>query len=89
MEENIVKYVRNIFRLNKLEKETNATIKGIRNLFRIKKQNKGIKDRIIRDIRDIFEHEEDNYYKPVWVTIILNITVKVIEKHYQLKNTLR
>ena len=32
-EENMIKDIRNIFRLNKLEKETNeATIKGIRNL---------------------------------------------------------
>ena len=37
-EENIIKDVRNLFRLNKIEKETNnAVIKGIRNLFRIKK----------------------------------------------------
>ena len=33
MKENIFKDVRNLFRLNKLEKETNdAAIKGIRNL---------------------------------------------------------
>ena len=32
-EENMIKDIRNIFRLNKLEKETNdAPIKGIRNL---------------------------------------------------------
>ena len=37
-EENIIKDVRNLFSLNKIEKETNNTaIKGIRNLFRIKK----------------------------------------------------
>ena len=37
-EEDIIKDVRNLFRLNKIEKETNnAVIKGIRNLFRIKK----------------------------------------------------
>ena len=38
MEENIIKGIKNIFRLNKLEKETNNTaIKGIRNLFRLEK----------------------------------------------------
>ena len=36
-------------------------------LFRLKKENKAIKDRITRDIRNIFEHEEDDYYKHVRV----------------------
>ena len=68
IEENIIKDVRNLFRLKKLRKETNdAAIKGIRNLFRVNKENKAIKDRIIRDIRDLFEHEEEDYYKPVRV----------------------
>ena len=37
--------------------------KGIQNLFRLKKENKVIKDRIFRDTRDLFEHEEEDYYK--------------------------
>ena len=38
-EENIIKYVRNLFRLEKLKKETNdTTIKDIRNIFRLKKE---------------------------------------------------
>ena len=67
----------------------------IRNTFRFKKYNKTIKDRILRDIRKLFEHEkgEENYYNPVRivfvVTIKLNVKVKVIEiKHYQLQNIL-
>ena len=32
---------------------------------RPKKENKAIKDRLIRDIRNLFEHEEEDYYKPV------------------------
>ena len=50
--------------------------------------------RILRDIKNHFEHEEEeNYYKPVrvtfGVTIILNKKVMVIEiKHYLLKNIL-
>ena len=56
-EENIIKDVGNLFRLNKLKKETNGTaIKGTRNLFRLKKENKVIKDWILRDIRNRFEH---------------------------------
>ena len=56
------------------------------------KDNKAIKDTIIRDIRDLFEYEGD-YYKPVTVifgvTIILNMKVKGREiKHFQLKNIL-
>ena len=38
-EENIIKHVRNLFRLEKLKKETNdTTIKDIRNIFRLKKE---------------------------------------------------
>ena len=54
--------------MKKLKKEANdAIIKGTGNPFRLKKENKAIKDKIIRDIRDIFEHEEESYYKPVRV----------------------
>ena len=66
--ENIIKDIRNIFRLKKLKKEINdATIKCIRNIFRLKNENKTIKGRIIRDIRNLFEHKEGDYYKPVKV----------------------
>ena len=55
-EENIIKDIRNIFRLKK-EHNLTAT-KGIRNLFRQDKETKAIKDRILRDIKNIFEHEK-------------------------------
>ena len=39
MEENIIKDARDLFRLDKVEKETNnSVIKGIRNLFRLEKK---------------------------------------------------
>ena len=68
--------------------------KDIRNLFRLKKESEAIKDKIVRDIRNLLEHEEEDYYKPVrvinfWKTVIINMKVMVIEiKHYQLKNIL-
>ena len=47
-EENIIKDVRNLFRLEKIRKETNdTTVKDIRNLSKLEKENKVIKDRII------------------------------------------
>ena len=64
----------------------------MRNLFILKKENEAIIDRVFRDIRNLFEHEEQDYYKPVehvifGATIILNMKVTVIEiKHCQLKN---
>ena len=74
---NIIKDVRNLFRLKKvinsttikevrnifrLKKEIDdTTVKGVRNLFRLKKEHKAIKDRITRDIRKLFEHEWKNY----------------------------
>ena len=39
----------------------------MRNLFTLEKKTKAIKDRILRDIKNLFEHEEENYYKPVRV----------------------
>ena len=41
-------------------------IKDIRDLFRLEKETKEIKDRILRDIKNLSEHkEEGNYYQPV------------------------
>ena len=67
-EEKIIKHIRNFFRL---KKELNYTaIKYIRNLLRLEKKTKGIKDIILRDIKNLLEHEkeEENYYKPVRVS---------------------
>ena len=67
-EENIIKDIRNLFRL---KREQNYTaVKDIRYLFRQEKETKTIKDRILRDIKNLFEHEkeEENYYKPVRVS---------------------
>ena len=65
-EENIINDIRNLF---KLKKELNYNeIKDLKNLFRIEKEAKAIKDRILRDIKNPFGHEEEeNYYKPVRV----------------------
>ena len=54
-EENIIKYVRNLSRLKKLKNNTiDTTIKDFFTSFRLEKENKAIKDRIIRDIRIFF-----------------------------------
>ena len=51
-EENIIKDVRNLFRLEKTKKETiDTTTKEITNLFRLQKENKAIISRILKDIR--------------------------------------
>ena len=49
--------------------EENIT-EDIRNLFRPKKETKATKDRILRDIKNLSEHEKEevNYYKPVRVS---------------------
>ena len=63
-EENIIKDIRNLFRL---KKEPNyAAIKDVRNLFRLEKEAKAIKDRILKNIKNLFEHEkEENFYKTI------------------------
>ena len=54
--ENIIKDIRSLFILRK----------DVRNL-RQEKETKAIKDRILRDINNLFEHEkgEENFYKQV------------------------
>ena len=67
-EKNIIKEIRNLFRL---KKELYCTaIKDIRNPFRLEKETTAIKDRILRDIKNLFEYEEgeDNYHKRVRVS---------------------
>ena len=58
------KDLRNLFRLEKLKKETtDITIKDIRNHIRPKIENKAIKDRILRyifQIRNVFRLEKEN-----------------------------
>ena len=39
-------------------KKDDNTIKDIQNLFILEKEDKTIKDRILRDIRNLFEHDE-------------------------------
>ena len=48
----------------RLKKERDdAAIEDIRNLFRLKKENEAIKCSVIRDIRNLFEHDEkEDYY---------------------------
>ena len=53
-EENIIKDIRNLFRLK--QKQNYTAIQGIRNLFRQEKETKAIRDRILRDIKNLFEH---------------------------------
>ena len=49
--------------------EKENTIRDIGNRFRLKKETKAIKDRILRDIKNLFEDkDEENYHKPVRVS---------------------
>ena len=55
--------LRNLF---KLKKEANdPAINNIGNLFRLKKENETVKDRITRDIRNLFEYEVKDYFQPL------------------------
>ena len=67
----------------------------IRHFFRREKEAKEIKDRVLRDMNNLFKHEEEKrYYKPVrvnnfWSNNYINMKVTAIQiKHYQLKNIL-
>ena len=43
--------------MKNLRTEDENIIKDIRNLFRLEKETKAIKDRILRDIKNLLEHE--------------------------------
>ena len=59
-ERNIIANIKNLFRLRKeIDK---SSIEDITNLFRLKKENETIKNKMIRDIKTLFEGE-DNYHK--------------------------
>ena len=60
-QENIIKDVRNLFRLEKLKKETiDTTIKDTKNLLRQEEENEEIKNRVFRDIRYVFRLKKEN-----------------------------
>ena len=47
---------------------------------------KQIKERIIRGIRDLFEQEKEDYYKPVIILIVKAMGIE--REHHHLKNIL-
>ena len=53
----IIKDIRDLSRIKQKEL-TYTAIKHIRNLFRQERETKAFKDRILRDIKNVFEHEE-------------------------------
>ena len=55
-------------KIKNLRPEEENIVKDIRNLFRLESETKGIKDRILRDFKNHFEHEEENYYEIVRVS---------------------
>ena len=63
--ENIIEDITNLFRL---KKELNYTgVKDIKIFLKKEKETKAIKNTIKRDIKNLFEHEKENYKKPVRV----------------------
>ena len=62
-----------MYGVGKKQSEKNI-IKSIRNLSKLKKEKGSIKDRTIRDIRTLFEQEDDDYYKPIRAGNFWNIS---------------
>ena len=58
--ENIIKDVRNLFSLEKLEKETiDTAIKEMRNIFRLEKEKEEVNDRTLTNIRNVFRLQRE------------------------------
>ena len=73
-EEKMIKGRRNIFKLKKEIDGTAYSQKDIAKIFRLKKENKVIKDRMLRDISNIFDNkEEENYYTPVRISMMKGV----------------
>ena len=68
--------------------EDNIT-KNIRNLLKLKKQDKATKHRIIRDIKNLFEQHEENYYKSVRVQNNIYIKYESSGNRKILQNAIR
>ena len=51
-EQKIIKDIRNLFRLNKVQND--APVKDVRSLFRLKIEAKGIKDIVLANINNLF-----------------------------------
>ena len=68
----IIKDKTNLFRIK--NEQNDIAIKDTRNLFRLKKEVSGIKDTVLRNIKNLFEYEkeEENYYKPVSINNFWN-----------------
>ena len=62
-QDNLIKDVRIPFRI-KIKIDV-TIITDMQNLFRLKKENETIKHIIIKDIRNLFEHEEEDHYQPI------------------------
>ena len=78
--------------MESLSFEGGNIIKDIRNIFRLDKETKAIKDKTLKDIKNLFDHEEEeNYQKPVRVISFWSnndIEYKSNSDNYRLKNIL-
>ena len=86
-EENIIKDIRNLFRLENQKKTknktTDTTIKGIRSLFKVEKENEEIKDTMLRNIRNVFRLEKENKaIKDIILRYIRNLFEHEEERNY-------
>ena len=83
-EENLIKDVTNLFRSEKLKKETtNTAIKDIGNRFRLKKENEEVKGRMFGDIKNTFTIEKENLViKDVILREIRNLFENEEEENY-------
>ena len=69
------KDIRNIFRL---EKEQNYTaINNIRNFFKQEKETKATEDGLLRDIKNLFEHEKEEENYMFFYISILNFQMRL------------
>ena len=85
-EEKIIQDTRNFF---KLKKQQNYTIiKDIRNIYRLEKEIKLIKDRVFTGIKNLFGHEEENYYKPLIINDFWSISYIEYESNSDRNKTL-
>ena len=75
-------------KLKKQKQSENNVIKNIRDLFKLKKENKAIKDRIIREeIMALFEQQEEHHYKLERVRIFRIIITSNIKQVVKKKKT--
>ena len=86
LKDNMIKSIRNLFKLETENKPKDNIIKNMKNIFKLENGTKPIKDKIIADIGNLCEQEEDYYKTGTVDSLYSNNYIKYGSNGYRYKN---